>query len=292
MNTVPGHRDSRPGSDGQLEEPFDRDEPFRTIADSAPVMIWVAQTEMLRTFFNRTWLEFTGRTMEQEVGDGWSAGIHPQDRDRCRRTSVSSLDGRGPFSMRYRLRRADGEYRWVLDRGVARYGEDGRFAGYVGSTTDISDLKLTEGALQQALSFEHLIADLMATFVQVSAVAVDDHIVDALARVSLFLDVDRSAVRQLTAATPSLEISHQWVRDDEQQWRVPAVTPSAAALPWLLEELLRGEMVVYSTIDELPPEATAERTFAERYGLKSCVCLPLVVDGAVIGSVSFGATRA
>jgi len=117
------------------------EERFRTMADTAPAMIWVSGPDKLCTFFNKFWLDFTGRTMEQELGDGWAENVHPQDLDRCTDIYSSSFDTRRSFQMEYRLRRADGEYRWVLDNGIPRFEPDGRFAGYIGSCIDITDLK-------------------------------------------------------------------------------------------------------------------------------------------------------
>ena len=108
-------------------------------------MIWVAGTDKACTFFNQGWLAFTGRTMQQELGDGWAASVHPLDLDRCLDIYSSSFDARRSFQMEYRLRRADGEYRWLLDTGVPRFEPGGTFAGYIGSCIDITDLKRSSG---------------------------------------------------------------------------------------------------------------------------------------------------
>ena len=114
---------------------------FRTLADSAPVMIWVSGPDKLCTFCNKYCLEFTGRSLDQEVGDGWAAGIHPEDVDRSLDTYVSSFDARRDFQSEYRVRRADGEYRWILSKGAPLY-RDGQFAGYIGGCLDITEQKL------------------------------------------------------------------------------------------------------------------------------------------------------
>jgi len=114
---------------------------FRNMANTAPVMIWMSGTDKLCTFFNKGWLDFTGRRLEQELGNGWAEGVHREDIDRCFEVYVNSFDARRPFTMEYRLRRSDGEYRWVLDSGTARFAPDGTFLGYIGSCIDISERK-------------------------------------------------------------------------------------------------------------------------------------------------------
>ena len=129
------------------EELRESEERFRSMADTAPVMIWVSAPDKLCTFFNKVWLEFTGRTMEQELGDGWAKGVHPDDLDRCLAVYSSSFDARRGFEMEYRLRRADGEYRWVLDNGRPRYRKS-EFAGFIGSCLDVTEQKRTEERLR------------------------------------------------------------------------------------------------------------------------------------------------
>jgi PAS domain S-box-containing protein len=122
---------------------------FRIVADTAPVMIWVAGPDKLCSFFNKIWLDFTGRTMEQELGNGWAGGVHPEDLDRCWMTFHSSFDEQRGFQMEYRLRRADGEYRWILDNGVPHFNH-GQFAGYIGSCVDVTEQKQSEAALRES----------------------------------------------------------------------------------------------------------------------------------------------
>jgi PAS domain S-box-containing protein len=117
------------------------EERFRNIADTAPLMIWVMSADKRCTFVNKGWLSFTGRTLEQELGDGWAAGIHPDDMESCCSTYGAAFDARRDFHVEHRFRRADGEYRWLLCSGVPRFGPDGEFTGYVGNCSDITDLK-------------------------------------------------------------------------------------------------------------------------------------------------------
>jgi len=124
------------------------EERFRNMADTAPVMIWVAGPDKLFTFFNKTWLDFTGRTGEETLRDGWLAGLHTDDRDRFLGGYSSAIDARQEFRSVFRLRRSDGEYRWVLCTGVPRMGPGGIFSGYIGSCVEITDQKLIEEELR------------------------------------------------------------------------------------------------------------------------------------------------
>ena len=125
---------------------------FRTVADSAPVLIWMSGPDKLCNFFNQPWLDFTGRTLDQEIGNGWAERVHPDDLAGCLKTYLESFDARGPFVMQYRLRRRDGEYRWLLDNGVPRFDAQGNFAGYIGSCVDVTERKQREEELHAALA--------------------------------------------------------------------------------------------------------------------------------------------
>src|SRR4051812_17678670 len=123
------------------------DRRFRQAMDAVPAMIWVAARDKNCIWFNRRWLEFTGRRLEQELGQGWAEGVHRDDLDRCMSVYIRSFDARTPFRMEYRLRRHDGQFRWIEDAGIPRYEEDGTFLGYIGSCTDIHDFRLRSDQL-------------------------------------------------------------------------------------------------------------------------------------------------
>lgn len=122
---------------------------FRLMADSAPVMIWVTGPDKQFQWFNRPWLDFTGRTMDEERGSGWLWGVHPEDLERCSGIFHASFEARQPFAMDFRLKRKDGSHRWVLANGVPRCSADGAFHGYTGSCLDIHERKELEERLAE-----------------------------------------------------------------------------------------------------------------------------------------------
>jgi PAS domain S-box-containing protein len=151
-------QDGTPGLDGArfvcLLQPApqrgrDGERDFRHVADAAPVMIWLAGPDRWCEWVNKPWLQFTGTTLDEERGNGWTQVVHPEDLERCMGIYSTSFHARQPFVMDYRLRRHDGVYRWVLDNGVAHTSGDGRFLGYVGSCVDIHERKELEERLAE-----------------------------------------------------------------------------------------------------------------------------------------------
>ncbi|GAA6623147.1 response regulator [Scytonema sp. NUACC26] len=141
----------------QVESAFrESEERFRTMADTAPVMIWMSGKNALLNFFNQAWLDFTGRTMEQELGNGWLQKVHQDDLRHCLSTYILAFSDRKRFSMEYRFLRADGEYRWVCNTGIPRFTPLGNFDGYIGSCVDITEHKLAETTLRKALETAEL----------------------------------------------------------------------------------------------------------------------------------------
>lgn len=123
---------------------------YRTLADNGRALIWTSGLDKKCDYFNKVWIEFTGRTIDQELGDGWVEGVHPKDLDRCVQTYVSAFDRREPFSMTYRLRSHDGTYRWIQDDGEPRYDDEGRFMGYIGHCFDVTERVEAERALEKS----------------------------------------------------------------------------------------------------------------------------------------------
>lgn len=136
----------------------EREERFRLLADRAPVMMWTARPDSTLDFLNATCVEFTGMPLEQLLNEGWLSAVHPDDVAHCTSVYVPAVEAHRPFVVEYRLRRADGDYRWVLDTGVPKYGAGGRHTGFIGCCVDITERRNAEDGIresQAALEVSH-----------------------------------------------------------------------------------------------------------------------------------------
>jgi PAS domain S-box-containing protein len=122
---------------------------YRLLVEHSPVMSWRSGLDAKCNYFNETWLAFTGRTLDQEMGDGWAEGVHPDDFKGCVQHYLDHFHRREAFEMEYRLRRHDGEYRWIFDRGVPFTDDAGNFAGFIGSCIDVDARRKAEQAAQR-----------------------------------------------------------------------------------------------------------------------------------------------
>ena len=127
------------------------------LVDAYPSPIWISGPDKQCTYFNKAWLSFTGRRLEQELGDGWTEGVHPDDLQFCLNTLNDAFERRQSFKMEYRLRGFDGQYKWLRDEGAPRYTTDQQFLGYIGSAIDITDLKAALNAFQESEDKYHFV---------------------------------------------------------------------------------------------------------------------------------------
>ncbi len=256
---------------------------FRTLADSAPVLVWMAGTDSLCHFFNRPWLEFTGRALEQELGNGWTEGVHPDDVERCMEAYVAFFQERSPFRMDYRLRRADGEYRWLLNSAVPLFTPGGEFTGYIGSCLDIHDRRMEEerehfllaagSALGASLDYERTLAE--------------------LARLAVPFLADYATI---DAVTPDGEIRRVETahRDPEGEsvlrdvWaRYPSRSGDEAGVPQVVRT--RTPVLIPEVTDEAAAAFARDAQHAallRRLNPRSYLCVPLVARDGVLGALS------
>jgi PAS domain S-box-containing protein len=134
---------------------------YRNLADCGLTLIWTSGPDKLCNYFNKPWLQFTGRTLEQELGNGWTEGVHPDDLAYCLKTYQTAFDNRSKFDMEYRVRHISGEYRWIRDLGTPNYNSSGEFIGYIGHCLDISEQKHAEKALHESQILYHSLVENM-----------------------------------------------------------------------------------------------------------------------------------
>lgn len=277
---------------GQLDGRWDIEEQsFRGIADSAPAMIWISGTDKLCFWFNKRWLDFTGRSLEQEMGNGWVNGVHPDDVRYCFEHYASHFDRREPFSMEYRLRRHDGQYCWIVDSGVPHYDEAGVFCGYMGSCIDIHDIK----------SVSNRIVKVSRLYATISAAN------QALVRSTTFEDVLSSVCR---ASVEQGGFSLAWTGfadplgerlEAAEMFGVGTNLMKDLVLP-LKDRLSEGDgpccvayreerVVVANNYDDLPTTASWHNVIAS-LGFRAQIALPLRRNRKVVGVfAAFGSER-
>ncbi len=256
---------------------------FRLMADTAPVMIWLSGPDKLCTYFNQPWLDFTGRTMEQEMGNGWTENIHPDDRDYCLSTYENAFDQRETFSIIYRLRRHDGVYRWVLNNGRPRIGSGGDFSGYSSSTVDITERKLADDRL----------AMLHELTVALSGAATPEEVADvivtnALAAVGgsiglvVLLDAVQNEVYILRTRGAPEEINQSFERMSLQD-RLPVT-----------DAIRQTEPVWIESSEEYQRRYPDITSILMQTGAQAAAAIPLIVNDLAIGAmgISFSEQKA
>src|SRR5581483_5566464 len=264
------------------------EERFRLMADTAPVMIWISDADKLRTFFNQPWLDFTGRAMAEELGLGWAEGIHPDDYQRCLEIYLSSFASRRQFSLEYRLRRADGEYRWLLDSGIPRFSPDGSFAGYVGSCIDITErrqveeeraqlLKREQAARRQAEESSRILQRLQSvTDIALTHLSFESLMQELPARIRELLGADSAAILLLNGDGQNLKVRAAAGLEEEV----------AAGLRIPIGQGLRGRVAetrMPLVVEDLSTEEVTSQPLREKF--QSFIGAPLLIDNRVIGVI-------
>ena len=267
------------------------DEEFRALADSAPVLIWTSGPDRGCTFFNRQWLEFTGTSLQDQLGDGWLRVVHPDDRDGILRAYGAAFDQERDFEFEYRVRHNDGDYRWIRDRGLPRFDSQNRLAGFVGSAWDLSDQKQATEAAYKATRqtrLEHIVA-LIANSATTVREALQ-HAVDAICE------------------TLGFQVGHALlIYDDEPELAKPAhilhaknpkqyadLIDISGRMTWPTDkgapgEVLRtGKPVIHDPLsDYSDPKQYPRVPAAMEAGLRAAIHLPVLVDGKVEAILEF-----
>ncbi len=244
---------------------------FRNMADSAPVLIWMSGVDKFCTYFNQPWLNFTGRTLEQELGNGWAEGIHPDDLARCVDVYTKAFDARQPFKMDYRQRHGDGVYRWLSGQGIPRNAPQGGFQGYIGTCIDITERKCAEQLVQWEKSAMELIVSAapLPAVLDGLMLGLEKQMSGALCSV-LLLDADGAHLRH--GAAPSLPPAYCRLIDGV------AIGPAAGSCG---TAAYTNRQVIVTDIGTDPLWADY-RALAAEHGLRACWSTPFHSGGEKI----------
>ncbi|HKY31968.1 MAG TPA: response regulator [Candidatus Polarisedimenticolia bacterium] len=257
------------------EAPSEAGEPSRAVADAAPIMLWMTDTEGACTYVNQHWLDFTGRTLGQTLGSGWADDLHPEDRPKVRAAGMGAIASRKAFQIDYRIRQADGAYRWVQANGAPRTGSGGRFLGLIGSATDITERHAAEAAMQRRLS--QLSAVSWVSGVAAGASTPQDVMEAALRGLTMALGSDRCAILLpdddgVMRFKASIGLSDRYRKAIEEGWPF-----SRQAVP---QEILMVEDVASGVPFKVSREATLEE------GVRSLAVVPMILRERLIGHLA------
>src|SRR5712671_8127136 len=253
------------------------EERFRTMADTA--LIWTTDADKLCTYVSQTWLDLTGKIFEEELGNGSADDIHPSDRDVRLEAYAHCFDQRSPFTLEYRVRRHDGEYRWLLDKGTPRFASDGTFLGYIGSATDITERKRVE----ERLRVQHTVAQILA-----EAATIEEATPRILRAMGECLGWDVGALWRVDREAEVLRCVELWHKASIEVPEFERVSRELTFVPGLG---LPGR--VWSSLEpEYIPDVVSDDNFprgpiAQREGLHAAFGLPILLGGEVLGVIEF-----
>ena len=213
---------------------------YLKIFEEFPALIWRSRLDKLCDYFNKTWLEFTGRTMEQEFGNGWAEGVHPDDFDFCLKTYIEAFDKHEAFLMEYRMKNKFGEYRWIRDFGKPFFDLDNSFLGYIGSCYDITEIKDNEMKLIELNAtkdkfFSIIAHDLRTPFS--SLLGFTKLLVEELPSMSQD-QIQQIAVRMRKSATNLFSLLENLLEWSRMQQGLALFTPRTIPLPELVEAII------------------------------------------------------
>src|SRR6267378_6452423 len=252
------------------------EERFRTMADTA--LIWTTDADKLCTYVSQTWLDLTGKIFE-ELGKGWADDIHPSDRDARLEAYAHCFDQRSPFTLEYRVRRHDGEYRWLLDKGTPRFASDGTFLGYIGSATDITERKRVE----ERLRVQHAVAQILA-----EAATIEEATPRILRAMGECLGWDVGALWSVDREAEALRCVEFWHKASIEVPEFERVSREftfvrGLGLPGRVWSSLEPEYIP----DVVPDDNFPRGPIAEREGLHAAFGFPILLGGEVLGVIEF-----
>jgi diguanylate cyclase (GGDEF)-like protein/PAS domain S-box-containing protein len=264
-----------------ISSPQEHEERLRIAADNTPISIWSAGIEGNCTFLNRTWLNFTGRTLAEELGNGWLTGIHPEDRAGFLKNYQAAFERRERFQQEYRFLRRDGEYCWVINIGIPRFTNEGEFTGYIGSCTDISDRKQAEEILAQQAQRERLLSQIVQHIHK--SLELEHILTAAVEEINNFLCVERIVIFKLDEQQNSRLFYETVMPGLATNWEL--TTGSQQELKEILDRFKQFKRGQILAIDDLQKDRFGKEytDLQKDLGVRSLLMVPLILQDRLWG---------
>lgn len=262
---------------------------LETVANASPALFWSSGTDGHLDWFNQAWLDFTGRTLEQETGEGWHAGVHPDDLDPGRIIYEEAFENREPFQMQYRLRRHDGQYRWMLVHGKPRYDADNRFLGFIGSSLDVTERQEATRERERLSRFVLMLFRLASRFINLPVEQMDSAIDEALRDVGRFVQADRAYLFTYDWSAQTASNTHEWCADGVSAEIENLQCQPMNLVPDWIQSHRQGQRVQIDDALALTPGPL--RDMLESQGVRSLTTIPLMTDQECLGFVGLDWVR-
>ncbi len=256
------------------------EERFRILANTAPVLMWMTDADGKCSFFNQSWLEFTGCSLEEELVNGWSAKIYPEERHQCLSIYELALQNRSRFHMEYRLLHADGTYRWVLNTGVPRFTNSGKFAGFICSCIDITERKQAEELLAQQAKRDRILAEITQRIHE--SLDLEVIVSTAVKEINQFLSADKIVISKVDSAEHSQILFESDNSQKANNYRNSS-QHTICGLPENFEQLQKGKVLVIGAVQ---PSAKNSISLQQKVEGCSMLIVPIISEKKLWGLLS------
>lgn len=261
------------------------------IVENSPTLIWKSNPDKSIAYFSNSWLEFRGRTFEEEMVNGWLDGMHPDDSEAYLESYFDHFDRRESFELKYRLKRHDGVYRWILDKGAPHYDDKGNFAGYFGYCFDLTEWVEAQQIIREKNHTQSLMLRLASSFINVPLGDMDRAIQNALADTGNHFGVDRSYIFNYDWINRTASNTYEWCATGIEPEKQNLQKIPLDVFPDWVGPHLKGEKMQVADVENLPLDRMALKEILGAQGIKSLITLPLMNQGQCIGFVGFDSVR-
>ncbi len=262
---------------------------FKLLAEIAPVGIFRTDEKGVTNYVNPHWCSISGLRSEEAIGDGWLRAVHPEDRIIIQKNWEKKAGYNKISEAEYRFLRKDGSISWVIGKAIPLKSSNKNHAGYIGTITDVTQLKIAENKLYKRLEGERILSSISSRFINVSLQTIDKEINLALKEIGIHADADRSYVFIISDDDQHISNTHEWCRKGISTQMQNLQNEHISSLPWLMKKLYKHIPIHIKSVKRLPIAAKNEKDILESQEIKSALIIPLVISNKLIGFLGFDA---